>query len=146
MSSPYPDLGGDSQNLLGVISPNPFGEEEVDDDDTGVDTDHRSNRKWRRRVEQALAKMATEVAALREQLETARAQKRRGRLRNWILWAFYVVGRHLLIEAVFWGLVFLWMRRKGDRVAQDALRLVIRFVKERLKLRRFYGGKEVRET
>jgi len=95
-------------------------------------------------VEQALAKMATEVAALREQLEAARAQKRRRRLRNWVLWAIYVVGRHLVIEAAFWGLVFLWMRRKGDRVAQDALRLVIRFVRERLKLGNLRGMKEVK--
>jgi len=143
-SGSYPDFGGDSQHHLGVVSPNPFGEEEFDDEDTGMDTDRRSNRKWRRRVEQALAKMATEVAALREQLETARAHKRRGRLRNWVLWAIYVVGRHLVIEAAFWGLVFLWMRRKGDRVAQDALRLVIRFVRERLNLGTLRGMKEVK--
>ncbi|CAZ82979.1 unnamed protein product [Tuber melanosporum] len=143
-SGSYPDFGGDSQHHLGLVSPNPFGEEEFDDEDTGMDTDRRSNRKWRRRVEQALAKMATEVAALREQLETARARERRGRLRNWVLWTIYVVGRHLVIEAVFWGLVFLWMRRKGDRVAQDALRLVIRFVRERLKFGSLRGKKGVK--
>lgn len=150
-SPPY----GDSRNRaalapeaypgeLGLVSPNPFGEEEFEEDISGMDTDHRSNRKWRRRVEQALAKMATEVTALREQMEEERAARRKGRLRqagHWLLWIMLVAGRHLIIETVFWGCVFLWMRSRGDTRAQEALGMVVKFVKDRL--REFGFGKKV---
>lgn len=128
---------------LGVVSPNPFGEEEFEEDISGMDTDHRSNRKWRRRVEQALAKMATEVTALRERMDDERASKRRGRLGHWFLWAFWMVGRHLIIETVFWGCVFVWMRSRGDTRAQEALGQVVRFVKDRLREIGFMGKKRM---
>lgn len=118
-----------------MVSPNPFGEEEFEEDISGMDTDHRSNRKWRRRVEQALAKMATEVTALREQMEEERASRRKGKLRqagHWLLWVMLAAGRHVIIETVFWGCVFLWMRTRGDTKAQEALKMVAAFVKERL--------------
>lgn len=116
-----------------MVSPNPFGEEEFEEDISGMDTDHRSNRKWRKRVEQALAKMATEVTALRERMDDERASRRRGRLGHWLLWMVWVGGRHLIIEAVFWGVLFMWMRSRGDTRAQEALRLVVKFVKDRLR-------------
>lgn len=131
---------------LGVVSPNPFGEEEFEEDISGMDTDHRSNRKWRKRVEQALAKMATEVTALRERMDDERASKRRGRFReagHWFLWVVWVGGRHMIIELVFWGCVFMWMRRRGDTRAQEALRLVAKFVKDRLGFFGFgFGSKK----
>lgn len=121
---------------LGVVSPNPFGEEEFEEDISGMDTDHRSNRKWRKRVEQALAKMATEVTALRERMDDERASRRRGRLGqagHWFLWIVWVGGRHLIVEAIIWGCLFMWMRSRGDTKAQRALGLVINFLKDRLR-------------
>lgn len=133
---------------LGVVSPNPFGEEEFEEDISGMDTDHRSNRKWRRRVEEALAKMATEVTALRERMDDERASRRRGRFSeagHWFLWAVLVGGRHIIIEFVFWGCVFMWMRRRGDTRAQEALRLVAKFVKDRLGVFGFGAKKRAKK-
>ncbi|KAI5850542.1 acyl CoA binding protein-domain-containing protein [Morchella snyderi] len=113
---------------LGIVSPNPFGEEE--DEDSGIDADHR---KWRRRVEQALAKMATEVTALRERMEDDAAFRRRGRLRGWFWWALGVMGRHLVVEMVFWGLLWMWMQKRGDLEAVQALTSVVGWGKSRVR-------------
>lgn len=96
----------------------------------------RRGRQWRSRVEKALAKMTTELAALREQLEVRNMQRRRSTARAaamWTLWAVWLAAKHLLIEAVFWGLVFVWMRRRGDQRAEEALRMVAKFVRDGLR-------------
>jgi acyl-CoA-binding protein len=118
----YDDEDEDEMEMEG-IEPAPYGEEEVE-------------RVWRGRVEKALAKMTTEVAALREQLESRRVEKRRARAKRvwvWLAWCVLALARHLVIEAIFWGLVMLWMRRRGDKRAQEALKIVGRFVKEGLR-------------
>lgn len=87
-------------------------------------------------MEKALAKMATEVAALREQLEDRRIKQRRAQAKRvwlWVAWCVWAIARHLVFEAVFWGLVILWMRKRGDKRAEEALRIVGRFVREGLK-------------
>jgi hypothetical protein len=126
------------QQHLGLLPPTPYNDDPLftsAGEETSLETLHNPReRAWRGRVEKALAKMATEVAALREQLENRRFERRRYRARMWCLWCAWTMLRHLLIEAVFWGLVFLWMRRRGDRRAEEALRLVMRFVREGLRL------------
>ena len=120
---------------LGMVSPKPYGEEVFMS--TGEETEQGPReRAWRGRVEKALAKMATEVAALREQLESRRVEKSRVRAKKawvWFAWAVWSMARHLVIEAIFWGLVILWMRKRGDRRAEEALKVVGRFVKEGLR-------------
>ncbi|KAI5852154.1 acyl CoA binding protein-domain-containing protein [Tricharina praecox] len=120
---------------LGLVSPKPYGEEVFPS--TGEEGEQvPRERAWRGRVENALAKMATEVAALREQLESRRVEKSRARAKKawvWFAWAVWASARHLAIEAIFWGLVLLWMRKRGDRRAEEALRVVGRFVKEGLR-------------
>ncbi|KAI9791248.1 MAG: hypothetical protein M1833_001561 [Piccolia ochrophora] len=86
------------------------------------------HRKWRRRVELALARMTTEVAALREQLESSgrsTARRKRG-VWAWMLWATWVVMRHIMVDAVLVGLVALWVRRRGmsERVDEGARRVL----------------------
>jgi hypothetical protein len=155
----------DNDQVLGIVSPNPYGDEVDRGTATAEETDARTPREraWRQRVEKALAKMTTEVAGLREQLESRRAAERRRngyyyyygdngggsnarRVWMWVLWATYTVVRHLAVEAVFWGIVFLWMRRRGDRRAEESLRVVMRFVREAFGLgnrNRRKGGSNV---
>ena len=119
---------------LGVVSPTPYDDELVvvapptaPDEASGPDGRTPREREWRGRVEKALAKMATEVAALREQLEDRRIERRRAqakRLWVWLAWCVWAVARHLVFEAAFWGLVILWMRKRGDKRAEEALKVV----------------------
>jgi flagellar biosynthesis/type III secretory pathway M-ring protein FliF/YscJ len=86
----------------------------------------------------------TEVAALREQLEKRREERRQQRAKRvwvWLAWCVWAVARHLVIEVIFWGIVILWMRKRGDKRAEEALRVVGRFVKENLRLRRKRGAR-----
>ncbi|KAL8670526.1 MAG: hypothetical protein Q9168_004943 [Polycauliona sp. 1 TL-2023] len=101
----------------------------------GTDLDVR-NRKWRRRVETALFKMTTEVAALREQIEAKRLgtvdSKHHGAF-AWIRWLIWVATRQLLVDTMLLGLVFLWARRKNDQRIEQGLWLVMQAVKEQLR-------------
>ncbi|KAI4280120.1 MAG: hypothetical protein L6R38_004693 [Xanthoria sp. 2 TBL-2021] len=101
----------------------------------GTDLDVR-NRKWRRRIETALFKMTTEVAALREQIEAKRLGtvhgKRSGTL-AWIRWLIWAATRQLLVDTMILGLVFLWARKKNDQRIEQGLWLVMQAVKEQLR-------------
>ncbi|KAL8717915.1 MAG: hypothetical protein Q9225_004893 [Loekoesia sp. 1 TL-2023] len=96
------------------------------------------NRKWRKRIETALFKMSTEVAALREQIEAKRIGGRNmyGKENGvwaWIRWLVWVAMRQLLVDAVVVGLVFLWARKKNDERIEQGLWLVMQAVKEQLR-------------
>ena len=92
------------------------------------------NRKWRKRMEQALVKLSVEVAALREQIE--RRSIGDGRRANgawaWARWLAAVFLRHLLVDGAVLALVVLWARRKGDRRLEQGLRLFCVWVKEQM--------------
>ena len=96
------------------------------------------NRKWRRRVEQALTRMTAEVAALREQMESRRVfgtlpgRKRRSLL-AWIKWLVWVATRQVLIDAVILGCLALWMRMRGDRRLEDRLKQLWAEARSRLE-------------
>jgi hypothetical protein len=81
----------------------------------GRDRDIR-NRRWRRRVEQALTSLTAEIAALREQME-ARADynRRRSSLWAWLKWLVWVAIRQLLWDCAILVVAMLWLRLKGDR-------------------------------
>ena len=85
------------------------------------------NRKWRRRVEQALVKMTAEVAALREQIEKRRAYeiKKRRSLWAWIFWFIWISVKHFAINALLLTAFLLWMRRRKDKRGLDLMRLMI---------------------
>ncbi|KAK8169481.1 acyl CoA binding protein-domain-containing protein [Phyllosticta citrichinensis] len=85
------------------------------------------DRKWRRRVEATLVKMTTEVAALREQLESrhlfARSQRRS--FGAWIGWFLWFVVKLIAADIVILGIILLWMRRKKDRRLEGAIRVLL---------------------
>ena len=102
--------------------------------DKGFDYEAR-NRKWRRRVEQALVKMTAEIAALREQLESRRmygGRRWRG-MWAWVWWLVWVTIRHVVLDAVVLGVLVVWFQRKGDRRLEQAVRMVVEVVREKLE-------------
>ena len=93
------------------------------------------NRKWRKRIEHAIFKMTTEIAALREQIEAKRAtgaQQRRG-LWAWVAWLIWGSLKHIAIDAALVGFALLWARRKDDRRLEQGLRLLLQLFAEQLK-------------
>ncbi|KAI9774883.1 MAG: hypothetical protein M1840_000099 [Geoglossum simile] len=161
----YQSISGDREPRMNILSPTseaPGGEEDDHEEDEfddalsdvdGKEIDERPdgglksspplqrpgemprNHKWRRRVEQALAKVTAEVAALREQIETRRAHKARKRrsLRAWILWTLWFVFKHIIFDAVLLGLLLLRMRGRKDRGVEQALKMIFRSVRESLR-------------
>ena len=87
----------------------------------------RSENRWRRRMEASVVKLTTEVAALREQLESSRffTYRRRHSLVGWTLrlgwWAVQLV----VADAVILWFVILYMRRKQDRRLEGAVRVLL---------------------
>jgi len=162
---PYPSFGGrpsQDEAAMRVLSPVSQRDEEEDegdefddamegqyegdhdeeDDDghaarprTGKKTNDIRNRKWRRRVEQALVKMTAELAALREQIETRHlvTARRRKRLWMWIFWICWLAIRHIIVNAIFCGILFWWIRKTRDRRLETAVRLLLEVGKDRLK-------------
>lgn len=75
-------------------------------------------RKWRRKIEQTLVKMTTEIAALRESLDFVKVTPRGGRA--WILlYTLSFLGsflRHLFIDALAISLLVVLVGRGDERV------------------------------
>ncbi|KAK6003957.1 hypothetical protein QM012_008807 [Aureobasidium pullulans] len=83
--------------------------------------------RWRKRIESALVKMTTEVAALREQLETRSfiAQRRKHSLLAWILRASWFLVKLVAVDIFILWLVILYLRRKKDRRLEGAVRVLL---------------------
>jgi len=83
--------------------------------------------KWRKRVESALVKMTTEVAALREQLESRAyiTQKRRHSLFGWLLRAGWFCVRLVVVDVFALWILILYLRRKKDRRLEGAIRVML---------------------
>lgn len=83
--------------------------------------------RWRKRIESSLIKMTTEIAALREQLESRKLfkQRQRNTVFGWVLrlgwWAVQLV----VADAVLLWIVILYMRRKKDRRLEGAVRVLL---------------------
>ncbi|KAK2791872.1 hypothetical protein FQN52_004313 [Onygenales sp. PD_12] len=93
------------------------------------------NRRWRRRVEQAMTKMTAEVAAMREQMEArTQSNRRRASLWAWIKWLVWTTIRQLCWDAAILGCVLLFLRIKGDRRLENMLRSARFWQKVRKKL------------
>lgn len=162
--SSYREERGEGGQRLSVLRP--FSEEDQDaeendghnvavseamvgsDDDNQLDRRRDDfdirNRKWRRRMEQAMVKLTAEVAALREQIEARRGwsigrDQRKG-LWNWILWFVPAVVRHVTIDLVVIGLVILWRWAKGD----PRVREVVKEATERLRTIKVKGWRQKR--
>ena len=93
------------------------------------------NRKWRRKIEHALVKMTTEVAALREQIELKRIgdARRRTGLWAWMTWLVWVAVRHVVVDLALLGLLVAWARRKEDRRVEQGLDLLLQYLRHRIR-------------
>lgn len=94
---------------------------------TKPDTPSASDLKWRKRVEASLMKMTAEVAALREQLEARRLFKHPVHYRFLRgLWRFvWASVKHVAVDLLVLALVLAWMRRRGDRRMEGAVRVLL---------------------
>ena len=108
-------IGGDAENPV------------RGDGEAGQREKEIRNRKWRKRMEQALARLNTEVAALREQMEIERVvdARRRKNLWAWFIWAVWAAIRHIVVDATILGFILLWARRKQDRRLEQGLSLLV---------------------
>lgn len=92
-------------------------------------------RKWRRKIEQTLVKMTTEIAALRESLDFVKATPRGGRA--WILlYTLSFLGsflRHLIIDALAMSLLVFLLGRGDERVI-SSLRTLAQVLRERFQI------------
>jgi hypothetical protein len=91
------------------------------------------NRRWRRRVEQALTKMTAEIAAAREQMEArSLAHRRRNSVWAWLKWLVWVTLRQVIWDLAILGMLLIWMRLRGDRRLETKLKVGWAEVKTRL--------------
>lgn len=96
------------------------------------DDDDEPASRWSRKVERALVKVSTEVAALREQITAGREWRAR-REGSWAARAarvFWAVVKHLVVDLVALGVVLVWMRKRKDRRLEDLVRAAVRLVRE----------------
>ncbi|GAM33442.1 acyl-CoA binding protein [Talaromyces pinophilus] len=103
---------------------------------------HSQSKDWRHRIEQALTKMTTEIAALREQLDSlpithhshSHSLRRPSNFFAWLLswgkWFLFHTLRQLLWQSIILSVVLVWLRARGDT------RLERRVVAILLQLRR----------
>ena len=72
-------------------------------------------------------KMTAEVAALREQLEARRLFQHRVHYRFFrAIWRFlWATLKHIAVDLLVLALVLGWMRRKGDRRMEGAVRVLL---------------------
>ncbi|THY35345.1 hypothetical protein D6D01_01379 [Aureobasidium pullulans] len=110
-------------------------DEEEDDDDQQASPSRRPrtsissprDTRWRKRIESALVKMTTEVAALREQLESRSyiAQRRKHSFLARILRASWFLVKLVAVDMFILWLVLLYLRRKKDRRLEGAVRVLL---------------------
>lgn len=126
------DEGEEFEETRGV----PFDDEEVVMAVAGRsrDLDVR-NRKWRKKIEHALVKMTTEIAALRELIEPKRTGdgRRRKGIWVWMTWLVWVTVRHFVVDLALLGLLVAWARRKGDRRVEQGLDLLLQYFRHRTR-------------
>lgn len=93
------------------------------------------NRKWRKRIEQALVKMTTEVAALREQMEakTIAEGKKRNGIWAWFIWLVWAAIRHALLDMAVLGVLVAWARRKRDRRMEMGVGSLVQYITEQTR-------------
>lgn len=97
-----------------------------------------NDRRWRRRVEQALTKMTAEIAAVREQMETrALAHRRRTSVWAWFKWLVWVSFRQIIWDLAILGMALIWMRLRGDRRLEHRLRVGWSALKSRVSRLKF---------
>lgn len=137
------ELGGDDGLEEFVDAP----VSQVDADDLGPsDSGHDVNRfslrrpqppapssspndnRWRKRIESTLMKLTTEVAALREQLESSQYLSNHRRRKGWVGWILRVgwwTVQFLAADALILWIIILYLRRRDDRRFEGAVRVLL---------------------
>lgn len=90
-------------------------------------TSSASDNRWRKRIESSLIKLTTEVAALREQLETRRFlnYQRKHSWWGWVLRLSWWALQLFVADGIILWIVILYMRRKQDRRLETAIRVLL---------------------
>ena len=83
--------------------------------------------RWRKSIDTALVRMTTEIAALREQLESRNfiAQQRKRSLLAWLLRASWFLVKLVAVDVFILWLVLLYLRRKKDMRLEGAVRVLL---------------------
>ena len=94
--------------------------EEADDDGEYL----KKGDKWSKKMERAIVRLSTEVAALREQITSGREwrSRRERSARAWIGWGLWALTKHVAMDVLILIVLLLWMRRRKDRRLEDYVR------------------------
>lgn len=128
-------------------------EEEADDNDNN-NNNHRTRKKrkrrqsptkdWRHRIEQALTKMTTEMAALREQLDSlpithhhhSHSLRKPSNFFSWLLswgkWFLFHTLRQLLWQSMLLSAALVWMRSRGDTRLESRVLTILLQLRRRI--------------
>ncbi|KAI0205652.1 acyl-CoA binding protein [Astrocystis sublimbata] len=104
--------------------------DQEEDEDEG-DFPKKGDR-WSRKVEQALARLSTEIAALREQITTGREwrTKKERTFPVRVGWVLMLIAKHFAIDMFLLSIILIWMRRRKDRRLEDQVRAILRVARE----------------
>jgi len=88
--------------------------------------------KWSKKMERAIVKLSAEIAALREQIATGREwrAKKEKSVGAWLGWAFWIITKHFVVDAIILGVLLIWMRRGKDRRLEDYVRGALTVLRE----------------
>ncbi|KAI0125108.1 acyl CoA binding family protein [Xylariales sp. AK1849] len=88
--------------------------------------------RWSRKVERALVRLSTEIAALREQISTGREwrSKKERSFSAWIGWVLWMLMKHLVVDGFILVIILLWLRKRKDRRLEDLVRSALRIGRE----------------
>ncbi|OIW27472.1 acyl-CoA binding protein [Coniochaeta ligniaria NRRL 30616] len=109
------------------------GEEDGEDEEDGEGGEYvKKGDKWSKKMERAIVRLSAEIAALREQITSGREWRlRRERsVGAWVGWAFWILVKHLAVDALILALVLIWLRRRKDRRLEDHVRGALRLARE----------------
>ncbi|KAG6360352.1 hypothetical protein INS49_011410 [Diaporthe citri] len=88
--------------------------------------------KWSKKMERAIVRLSTEIAALREQITSGREWRSRKErsFGAWVRWLLWTVMKHAVADALLIFLVLIWMRRRKDRRLEDHFRAAVKIGRE----------------
>lgn len=107
-------------------------ERRIDDEEDDHNEYLKKGDKWSKKMERAIVRLSTEVAALREQITSGREwRSRRERSpRAWIGWFLWALTKHIALDALILIILLLWMRRRKDRRFEDYVRGALSLARE----------------
>lgn len=88
--------------------------------------------KWSKKMERAIVRLSTEIAALREQITSGREWRSRKErsFGAWVRWLLWTAMKHAVADALLIFLVLIWMRRRKDRRLEDHFRAAVKIGRE----------------